>query len=218
MVLYACEIETDTQWVSPSCRTVTQSPTTMNESPYTRRQRKYRNINDSPAYVVKVEQTVSEDHASAVASSSGSMNTQRESVEASGEMSPTAENEGSATSAGRKKGLQKLASGAISNIGSVLRGGSNGEVERRSELAASRSSRNAAKASSDMHDLTPDSDPGMQEKLPQTGSQKERFFNKAWRNRLKVIPNAGNALWIPQVRMSKTQRARSFSTACLSSR
>lgn len=39
---------------------------------------------------------------------------------------------------------------------------------------------------------------GMQEKLPQTGSQKERFFNKAWRNRLKVIPNAGNALWIPQ--------------------
>ena len=204
MVLYACEIETDTESVervSPSCRTVTQSPTAMDESSYTRRQRKYRNISESPAYVVKVEQTVSEDYASAVASLSGSMNIRRETAEVSGEMSPTAENEGSATSAGKKKGLQKLASGAIANIGSVLKGGANGDEEGRSELVAGRSSRNAAKASSNMHDLTPDSDPGMQEKLSPTGSQKERFFNKAWRNRLKVIPNAGNALWIPQVRM-----------------
>ncbi|KAJ7356192.1 Rho GTPase activating protein [Desmophyllum pertusum] len=38
---------------------------------------------------------------------------------------------------------------------------------------------------------------GMQEKLSPS-SHKERFFHKAWRNRLKVIPNAGNALWIPQ--------------------
>ncbi|XP_068701575.1 rho GTPase-activating protein 6-like isoform X2 [Montipora foliosa] len=43
---------------------------------------------------------------------------------------------------------------------------------------------------------------GMQEKLSPTSPQKERFFNKTWRNRLKVIPNAGNALWIPQVDFS----------------
>lgn len=39
---------------------------------------------------------------------------------------------------------------------------------------------------------------GMQEKLSPSGSNKDKFFNKAWRNRLKVISNAGNALWIPQ--------------------
>lgn len=38
---------------------------------------------------------------------------------------------------------------------------------------------------------------GMQEKLSPP-SHKEKFFQKGWRNRLKVIPNAGNALWIPQ--------------------
>ncbi|XP_073252348.1 rho GTPase-activating protein 6-like isoform X3 [Porites lutea] len=39
---------------------------------------------------------------------------------------------------------------------------------------------------------------GMQEKLSPSGSHKEKFFNKTWRNRLKVVSNAGNALWIPQ--------------------
>ncbi|XP_032223247.1 rho GTPase-activating protein 6 isoform X2 [Nematostella vectensis] len=34
---------------------------------------------------------------------------------------------------------------------------------------------------------------GMQRK----GSQKDRFFTKPWRNRPKVIPNAGNSLWSP---------------------
>ena len=209
MVLYAYEIATDTESVervSPSCRTVTQSPKAMNESSHTRGQRKYRNISESPAYVVKVEQSVNDSDAS-VAASPDSMSTQRESAEGSGEMSPRTENEGSAASAGRKKGLQKLASGAIANIGSVLRGGASGEADGRSELTAGRSSRNAAKGSANIHDLTPDSDPGMQEKLSPTGSQKESFFNKSWRNRLKVISNAGNALWIPQVRVNKIRRA-----------
>lgn len=34
---------------------------------------------------------------------------------------------------------------------------------------------------------------GMQSK----GSQKEKFFGKSWRNRSKVIANAGNSLWSP---------------------
>ena len=202
MVLYACEIATDTEAVervSPSCRSVTQSPKAMNELSYTRGQRKYRNISASPAYGTKVERSANEEDESLVSPDSMS-GAQTEPVEGSGEMSPRVENEGSLTSGAKKKGLQKLASGAIANIGSVFRGGANGEVEGRSELGAGKSSRNAAKGSSNVHDLAPDSDPGTQEKLSPTGTQKERFFNKGWRNRLKVIPNAGNALWIPQVR------------------
>ena len=209
MVLYTYEIATDTESVervSPSCKTVTQSPTAMNESSYTRGQPKYWDISESRAYVLKVEQSANENDAS-VAASPDSMSTQRESAEGSGEMSPRTENEGSVTSAGKKKGLQKLASGAIANIGSVLRGSVSGEADGCSELTAGRSSRNATKGSANIHDLTPDSDPGMQEKLSPTGSQKESFFNKAWRNRLKVISNAGNALWIPQVRLNKIRRA-----------
>ena len=214
MVLYACEIATDiesVERVSPYCRTVTQSLTAMNEPSYTR-ERKYRNINASPAYAPKLEQGANVDGASA--GSPDSMSTQREPVEGSGEMSPRTENEGSSASVGKKKGLQKLASGAITNIGSVFKGGANGELEGRSELATGRSSTNATKGSSNMHELTPDSDPGMQEKLSPTGlsgSHKEKFFNKAWRNRLKVIPNAGNALWTPQVREQNS--ARSLPTA-----
>ncbi|XP_015765401.1 PREDICTED: uncharacterized protein LOC107344248 isoform X3 [Acropora digitifera] len=41
-------------------------------------------------------------------------------------------------------------------------------------------------------------DAGTQEKMSPTSPPKEKFFNKTWRNRLKVIPNAGSASWIPQ--------------------
>lgn len=199
MVLDACESERATESVervSPSCRSVTQSPRAMNESTYSARgQRKYHNTN--PAYEsVEVEQSGVDDDTRVA--SPDSMSTQREAAaERSGEVSPRIDSDGSSSSS-KKKGLQKLASGAIANIGSVFRGGTNGELEGRSELGAGRSSKNATKgsSSSNTHDL--DSDPGMQEKLSPS-SHKERFFHKAWRNRLKVIPNAGNALWIPQV-------------------
>ena len=199
MVLNACDTATDIESeerVSPSCRIVTQSPPAMNDSPFSRGERKYRNISGSLAFARKVEQSAVEQNASVV--SPDSMSSQREAAEGSGEMSPRAESEASSTSGAKRKGLQKLASGAIANIGSVFRGGANGELEGRSEAGRS-SGRNAAKGSSNMHDLTPDSDPGMQEKLSPSGSNKDKFFNKAWRNRLKVISNAGNALWIPQV-------------------
>jgi len=130
------------------------------------------------------------------------MSTQREDAGDSSEVSPKIEINGSPTVGHKKKGLQKLASGAIANIGSVLRGGANGELESRSEAGAVKSSRNATKVPFNTHDLALDSDPGMQEKVsppPPSSSQKEGFFQKAWRNRLKVISNAGNALWIPQV-------------------
>lgn len=201
MVLNACENEwaTDSEErVSPSCRTVTQSPRAMNESTNsTRGQRKYRNI--SPAYEADVVEQSEDD---TKLRSPNSMSTQREDAGDSSEVSPKIEINGSPSVGHKKKGLQKLASGAIANIGSVLRGGANGELESRSEAGAVRSSRNASKVPFNTHDLALDSDPGMQEKVsppPSSSSQKEGFFQKAWRNRLKVISNAGNALWIPQV-------------------
>lgn len=201
MVLNACENEwaTDSEErVSPSCRTVTQSPRAMNESTNsTRGQRKYRNI--SPAYEADVVEQSEDDTR---LRSPNSMSTQREDAGDSSEVSPKIEINGSPTVGHKKKGLQKLASGAIANIGSVLRGGANGELESRSEAGAVKSSRNATKVPFNTHDLALDSDPGMQEKVsspPPSSSQKEGFFQKAWRNRLKVISNAGNALWIPQV-------------------
>lgn len=201
MVLNACENEwaTDSEErVSPSCRTVTQSPRAMNESTNsTRGQRKYRNI--SPAYEADVVEQSEDDTR---LRSPNSMSTQREDAGDSSEASPKIEINGSPSVGHKKKGLQKLASGAIANIGSVLRGGANGELESRSEAGAVRSSRNASKVPFNTHDLALDSDPGMQEKVsppPSSSSQKEGFFQKAWRNRLKVISNAGNALWIPQV-------------------
>ena len=102
-------------------------------------------------------------------------------------MSPKAENEGSVASAGKKKGFQKRASGAIANIGSVLRGGVSGGDQG----VMRRLPRDVTKASSNMHDLTPHEDAGTQEKMSPTSPPKEKFFNKTWRNRLKVIPNAG---------------------------
>ena len=204
MVLNACESEwaTDSEErVSPSCRTVTQSPRAMNESTNnTRGQRKYRNT--SPAYEAEVVEQIEDDTR---LRSLNSMSTQREEAGNSSEVSPRIEIDRSPSPGHKKKGLHKLASGAISNIGSVFRGGANGELEGRSEPGAVRSSRNATKVPFNTHDLALDSDPGMQEKLslspppPSSYSQKEGFFQKAWRNRLKVIPNAGNALWIPQV-------------------
>lgn len=201
MVLNACESEWATESeerVSPSCRTVTQSPRAMNESTNnTRGQRKYRNT--SPAYDAEVVKQSEDDTR---LRSPNSMSTQREDAGDSSEVSPRIEIDGSPSAGHKKKGLHKFASGAISNIGSVFRGGANGELEGRSETGAVRSSRNATKVPFNAHDLALDSDPGMQEKLsppPSSSSQKEGFFQKAWRNRLKVIPNAGNALWIPQV-------------------
>lgn len=202
MVLYAREIVTETESVervSPFCRIETQSLIAMNEPSDRRRQRKYPDITGRPAYVSKVEQSAREGHAKIVATSSDSMRVPKESTVESDGMSQKAENEGSVGSAGKKKGLQKLASGAIANIGSVLRGGMNGGDEGRNEGAMGRLSRDVPKAPSNMHDPTPDEDAGMQEKLSPTSPQKEKFFNKTWRNRLKVIPNAGSAIWIPQV-------------------
>lgn len=200
MVLNAYESERaieSVERVSPSCRTVTQSPRAMSDSTNsTRGQRKYRNI--SPAYVEVEVAEQSEDDTRL--GSPNSMSTQREDAGGFSEVSTRIDSDGSSSAGHKKKGLQKLASGAIANIGSVFRGGTNGEPEGRSEQGAVRASRNAAKGSPNTHDLALDSDPGMQEKLsPPSSSQKERFFHKAWRNRLKVIPNAGNALWIPQV-------------------
>ena len=203
MVLNACENEWATESeerVSPSCRTVTQSPRAMNESTNNARgQRKYRNT--SPAYEAEVVEQSEDDTR---LRSLNSMSTQREEAGNSSEVSPRIEIDRSPSPGHKKKGLHKLASGAISNIGSVFRGGANGELEGRSETVAVRSSRNATKVPFNTHDLALDSDPGMQEKLSpppssSSSSQKEGFFQKAWRNRLKVIPNAGNALWIPQV-------------------
>lgn len=199
MVLNACENEWATESeerVSPSCRSVTQSPRAMNESTNsTRGQRKFRNT--SPAYEAEVVEQSEDDTR---LRSPNSMSTQREDAGGSSEVSPRIEIDESPSVGHKKKGLQKLASGAIANIGSVFKGVANGELEGRSELGAVRSSRNTTKVPSNTHDLAPDSDPGMQEKLsPPSSSQKEGFFQKAWRNRLKVIPNAGNALWIPQV-------------------
>ena len=196
MVLNACDSDSLTEpveRVSPSFRTVTQSPRAMNESSYsTRGQRKYRTTR--LADEDEVERSEDEPRIG----SPTSMSTHREPAEGSGEMSPRIDSDGSSSSGAKKKGLQKLASGAIANIGSVFRGGVSGESEGRSELSAGKTSRNATKGSSYTPDLALDSDPGMQEKLSPS-SHKERFFQKAWRNRLKVIPNAGNALWIPQV-------------------
>lgn len=198
MVLNAYETATDTESVervSPYCSlSVTQSPTAMNDSSFTRGERKYRNASERLALARKVELSAIEQNANIVI-----LSPQKVAVERAGEMSPKAENEGSSTSAAKKKGLQKLASGAIANMGMVFKGGANtGDMEGRSETSRS-SSRNAAKGSAVLNDLTPHSDPGMQEKLSPSGSHKEKFFNKTWRNRLKVVSNAGNALWIPQV-------------------
>lgn len=199
MVLNACDSERaieSVERVSPSC-SVTQSPRAMSDSTNTTRgHRKYRNI--SPAYETEVAAEQSEDDRRL--GSPNSMSTQRGDAGESSEVSTRIGSDGSSSAGHKKKGLQKLASGAIANIGSVFRGGANGEPEGRSEQGALKASRNATKGSSNTHDLALDSDPGMQEKLsPSSSSQKEKFFHKPWRNRLKVIPNAGNALWIPQV-------------------
>lgn len=200
MVLNACESERPTESVervSPSYRTVTLSPRAMSDSTNsTRGQRKYRNT--SPAYEAEVAEQSEDDTR---LGSPNSMTSPRDDAEGFSEVSTrNIDSDGSSSAGHKKKGLQKLASGAIANIGSVFRGVTNGEPEGRSEQSAVRASRNATKGSSNTHNLALDSDPGMQEKLsPPSSSQKERFFHKAWRNRLKVIPNAGNALWIPQV-------------------
>ena len=198
MVLNACESETATESVervSPSCRTVTQSPRAMSESTNsTRGLRKYLNI--IPAYEDGVAAQNEDDTR---LGSPNSMSTQREDAGCRSEASTRLDSDGSSTAGHKRKGLQKLASGAIANIGSVFRGGTNGEPEGRSEIGAVRSSSNVNKGSSNTHDLALDPDAGMQEKLSPSSSQKEKFFHKPWRNRLKVIPNAGNALWIPQV-------------------
>lgn len=198
MVLYAGEIVRETEAVervSPFCRTETQSLVAMNESSDTRRQRKYPDIKtESSAYVSRVEQSAKEGHVKLVAASPDSMRAPKESTDESDGMSPKAENEGSVASAGKKKGFQKRASGAIANIGSVLRGGVSGGDEG----VMRRLPRDVTKASSNMHDLTPHEDAGTQENMSPTSPPKEKFFSKTWRNRLKVIPNAGSASWIPQ--------------------
>ena len=196
MVLNACDSDSPTEpaeRVSPSCRTVTQSPRAMNESSISARgQRKYRTTRP---YEDEVERSDDEPRIG----SPTSMNTHREPAEGSGDTSPRVDGDGSSSSGAKKKGLQKLASGAIANIGSVFRGGTtSGESEGRNDLSAGRASKNSSKGWSNTPDFTIDSDSGMQEKLSPP-SQKEKFFQKGWRNRLKVIPNAGNALWIPQV-------------------
>lgn len=196
MVLNACESDSLTEpveRVSPSCRTVTQSPRAMNESIQSARgQRRYRTTRP---YEDEVERSDDEPRIG----SPTSMNIHSEPAEGLGEMSPRVDSDGSSSSGAKKKGLQKLASGAIANIGSVFRGGTTGgESEGRSDLSAGRASKNTSKGSSNSSDFTVDSDSGMQEKLSPP-SNKEKFFQKGWRNRLKVIPNAGNALWIPQV-------------------
>lgn len=198
MVLYAREIVRETEAVervSPFCTTETQSLVAMNESSDTRRQRKYPDITESSAYVSRVEQSAKEGHVKLVAASPDSMRAPKESTDESDGMSPKTENEGSVASAGKKKVFQKRASGAIANIGSVLRGGVSGGDEG----VMRRLPRDVPKASSNMRDLTPHEDAGTQEKMSPTSLQKEKFFNKTWRNRLKVIPNAGSPSWIPQV-------------------
>ena len=172
--------------ISPSCSRVTQSPRAISDRTDTGGQRKYRNKN--PARQTEPNIT---------AESPDSMTTQRKTLEGGGEVSARVESEGPSTLGVKRKALQKLASGAIANIGSVLRGGSNEQqLEGYTDTSPGKASRaTRSSGSNDAYDNTLDSDPGTQDKL----LQKERFFGKAWRNRPKVIPNAGNSLWIPEV-------------------
>lgn len=95
----------------------------------------------------------------------------------------------------KRKSLHKLASGALANIGSLFGANAGEDADARTFSGGHKAK--AVTSLNNTNDFNFDfNDSGMQNKL----SQKERFFSKPWRNRQKMIPNAGNSLWRPEVR------------------
>ena len=94
----------------------------------------------------------------------------------------------------KKKPLHKIASNAVASMGALF--GSAVWDDAEENILHTKEPRTQTDAN-DRH--FPHHDLGMQGKL----SQKERFFGKPWKNRSKVIPNAGNSLWAAEVRSTQ---------------